>query len=141
MSDRHSEIDKLLRMNSSQLRNEWTRRFDGPAPPVQNEELLRRWLAQRIQEDGEAGLPLATSRRLLSLAESFDNSPGREVPGTLCLRPGTVLAREWKGVRHRVRVQRDGFEYAGRHYRSLSEIARAITKTRWSGPRFFGIQP
>ena len=34
-----------------------------------------------------------------------------------------------------------GFVYRGRRYRSLSEIARRITGTRWSGPLFFGIPP
>jgi len=38
-----------------------------------------------------------------------------------------------------VLVLDQGFEYAGRTYKSLSEIARAITGTRWSGPAFFGL--
>ena len=29
--------------------------------------------------------------------------------------------------------------WEGRRYRSLSEIARAITGARWSGPKFFGL--
>jgi hypothetical protein len=34
---------------------------------------------------------------------------------------------------------RDGaVEYRGTRYRSLSEVARLITGTRWSGPLFFG---
>jgi hypothetical protein len=33
-----------------------------------------------------------------------------------------------------------GFQYQGKRYRSLSDIARTITGTRWSGPRFFGLE-
>jgi hypothetical protein len=37
-------------------------------------------------------------------------------------------------------VSESGFEYQGRVYASLSEIARHITGTRWSGPLFFGLR-
>ena len=56
------------------------------------------------------------------------------------LRPGTILVREWRGVSHRVVVLDAGFEHDGKQYRSLSEIARTISGTRWSGPRFFGVE-
>lgn len=52
---------------------------------------------------------------------------------------GTRLVREWNGIEHTVTVLRDGFEFEGRKYKSLSAIARAITGTRWNGRRFFGI--
>jgi hypothetical protein len=51
-----------------------------------------------------------------------------------------MLTREWKGVVHKVLVQHQGFRYAEKGYGSLSDIARAITGTQWSGPRFFGIE-
>ena len=41
---------------------------------------------------------------------------------------------------HRVIVAKDGFEWDGGTYRSLSEVARAITGTNWNGPRFFGLR-
>ena len=53
---------------------------------------------------------------------------------------GTVLIREWRGVRHRVVVLDNDVTYRGRRYKSLSEVARAITGTRWSGPLFFGLK-
>ena len=34
----------------------------------------------------------------------------------------------------------DGFLWNGRAHNSLSGIARAITGTKWSGPRFFGMR-
>jgi hypothetical protein len=41
---------------------------------------------------------------------------------------------------HEVSVLPEGYEYNNHTYGSLSEIARAITGTRWSGPAFFGIK-
>jgi hypothetical protein len=55
------------------------------------------------------------------------------------LKAGSVLVREWRGVVHRVLVLDEGFEHRDKRYRSLTKVARAITGTRWSGPRFFGL--
>ncbi len=64
----------------------------------------------------------------------------RHPDSALTLKPGVRLLREWGGRTHQVTVTDDGFDYGGKHYRSLSEIARTITGARWSGPRFFGLR-
>ena len=56
------------------------------------------------------------------------------------VRPGTMLGREWNGRMHRVAVLSDGFAWNGKTYPSLSKVAFAITGTRWSGPKFFGLR-
>ncbi len=62
----------------------------------------------------------------------------RKAPAPLA--PATRLIRMWRGVRHEVNVLDGGsFRYRGQTFKSLSEVARAITGARWSGPRFFGI--
>ena len=53
---------------------------------------------------------------------------------------GTRYVREHNGKLHEVTVLDDGFEYEGENYRSLTEIATAITGTKWSGPAFFGLK-
>ena len=56
--------------------------------------------------------------------------------------PGTRLARTWQGKVHVVTIGEDRvIRWEERSYRSLSEVARAITGTRWSGPAFFGLKP
>jgi hypothetical protein len=40
----------------------------------------------------------------------------------------------------RVAVVADGFAWNGKTYPSLSQVAFAITGTRWNGPRFFGLR-
>ena len=56
------------------------------------------------------------------------------------IKPGSVLVRTWKGKSYRVMVLADGFAYDGKTFTNLSEIASAITGTRWNGPRFFGLR-
>ena len=53
---------------------------------------------------------------------------------------GTRLYRSWRGVTQEVLVLESGYSWRDMTYASLSEVARAITGTRWSGPRFFGLQ-
>ena len=62
------------------------------------------------------------------------------VPDRVGLRPGTLLVREWEGAPQRVMVLVEGFAWNGNTYPSLSKVARAITGTRWNGPRFFGLR-
>ena len=52
-----------------------------------------------------------------------------------------MLVREHGKVLHHVTVMPDGFAWNGTTYRSLSEVAFAITGTNWNGPRFFGLRP
>jgi hypothetical protein len=47
--------------------------------------------------------------------------------------------REWQGRTWTVEVIDGGFLMGGEKYASLSAIARKITGSRWSGPRFFGL--
>jgi hypothetical protein len=53
---------------------------------------------------------------------------------------GTRLVRQWQGETHEVTLLDSGYAYRGQRYASLSEIARFITGTRWSGPLFFGLK-
>jgi len=56
-------------------------------------------------------------------------------------RAGTVLVRDWGGVTHQAKVLEDGILFRSKRYKSLSEVARVITGSRWSGPLFFGLKP
>ena len=57
----------------------------------------------------------------------------------LQLTPGTRLVRDWHGKGLTVVVVADGFEFDGKHWKSLTAIAKAITGAKWNGPRFFGL--
>lgn len=70
---------------------------------------------------------------------TFGNS-GKVEPASGAIKPGTWLSRKWHGEVHQVIVLESGFEYRGERYSSLSEIAKRITGSHWSGPRFFGLK-
>ncbi len=101
--------------------------------------LLVRALAYRMQEQALGGLDRATRRRLERATENV--AAGRTpAPTGPKIKPGTRLLREWQGKVHEVIVLEEGVEYRGDSWPSLSAVAREITGTRWSGPRFFGLK-
>ena len=125
-----AEVRALETLDLRGLRDEWRRRYGDP-PKMRSRELLARLLAWRIQADAFGGLEATTIRLLKS-----DNLP----PPRPSLTPGPRITRDWQGRRHDVDVLEEGFRYAGAEYRSLSQVARVITGTRWNGLRFFGLR-
>jgi hypothetical protein len=99
-------------------------------------------LAYRVQAAAFGDLDKATARLLDRIAEEARAGKRAEVPvpDRVGLRPGTLLVREWEGTTQRVMVMAEGFAWNGTTYASLSQVARAITGTRWNGPRFFGLR-
>lgn len=111
--------------------------YGGPTPPSVPSSLLRRLLAQRLQERRHRALPALVTRELTRIsAGKRDIGPLRRL---VELTPGTMLVRECNGQTITVEVLEEGFAYAGRTWNSLSEIARHVTGAHWSGPRFFGL--
>ena len=96
-------------------------------------------LAWEIQARECGGLLANVRRKLAALAETADSGHKRRAPGPMPS-PGTILVRTWRGRRYRVSVGRDGYEFDGARYTSLSQIAGKITGTRWNGPAFFGLR-
>jgi hypothetical protein len=98
-----------------------------------------RIIAYRLQADVHGDVDPATVRSLDRLAKA-GASRSALLPDASTVRPGTLLVREWDGMLHRVTALDQGFAWNGTSYRSLSQVARAITGTRWNGPRFFGLR-
>jgi hypothetical protein len=128
-----AEIERIRLLRLDALQRHWRLEF-GRAPPSRlSKDLLGRMIVARLQERAFGGLDRDSLRFLQSLARQ-ERLPRRQ------LKTGTVLVREYQGRRHTVTTVRDGFEWQGTTYSSLSAIARAITGTSWSGPRFFAVQ-
>jgi hypothetical protein len=109
-------------------------------PPHHGTALLRRRLASELQARVRGDLPADIRRRLRRLHSAFKTNPAyTPLPGR-GVKPGTILTRIWHGVTHQVQVTDRGFEHRGERYTSLSEVARRITGTRWSGPLFFDLK-
>ena len=138
-----ADLDTL---NGKALKEAWADTYGHSPPKRSGRSFLIASLAYRIQEQANAGLSPATRRRLTTIATALERDPNYtpeselRITSELRIKPGTRLIRRWKGDVHQVTVLDHGLDYRGRHYRSLSEIAREITGTRWSGPLFFGLR-
>jgi hypothetical protein len=137
-SDREAveaEIDRVRSLGLDALRSLWRTTLRSSPPPALTKDLVARFICWHIQEQALGGLDPDTAKLLDGLARG--DKPGEGVPRRL--KPGTVLVREYQGERHTVTVVRGGYVWGEATYASLSTIARAITGTAWSGPRFFGL--
>lgn len=143
------DLDALKDLPVRELRERWREAgLKGEAPRFRH--ALVRGLAYAAQQPVASGVDAETGR-LLKLAIRRAEIPTRSARVSkpkpprrreaARLRTGTTLIRTWRGVEHRVKVIEEGtrFDYHGRVFTSLSEIARDITGARWSGPRFFGL--
>lgn len=128
MSKLSETLAALATMSSAQLRKEWQVRMKTDCPPF-GPDLLRHVLGYNAQEQ-------ANRRLVKDAAQALRAAAGQ---GAASLKPGTRLIRSWNGRDISVVVTDGGFEFDGRNWPSLSAIARDITGTPWSGPRFFGL--
>ena len=133
-----SDLAALATMSPAQLRERWALVDASPAPSVPT-PLLRRLLAQRLQEKRHGALPLLVVRELERVA-SVGGAVAEPIRRQVVLTPGTRLIREWNGRTIAVEVGESGFLWEDKTYRSLSEIACEVTGAHWSGPRFFGLR-
>jgi len=134
------ELKDLETRGDDELKHCW-RSLYGTRPPQKiHRSLLIAAVAHRMQENALGALKSSVRRHLMQAA----NNPAsrRLSPQLPSLRPkaGTVLVRDWGGVTHQAKVLEDGILFRSKRYKSLSEIARVITGSRWSGPLFFGLK-
>ena len=139
------EIAHLRGLDLGGLRARWQSVFQRPAPAHLTRHLLFAVIAYRLQADRFGHLDHET-RQVLDRTDAKDT--GAVMSARLAsfdqkrteLSPGTVLVREWDRRSQQVMVMAEGFAWNGQTYDSLSKVAFAITGTKWSGPRFFGLR-
>lgn len=135
-----AEIKKLEELSTAQLKQRWHQQWPVQLPKQVSRELLILSLGSAIQAAEFGGLPRALQRQIDALADDLKRSGKIDGSVPIRIKPGTRLVREWQGERHEVTVLEKRFAYKNRQFDSLSEIAREITGTRWSGPVFFGLK-
>ena len=136
--DISKQIAGLRELPRAELAVLWQQLFKKTPPQGIRREFLVPFLAYKIQENAYGGLSPRTRAELRRIAKDIENnrtSGGQ--PTRVHMKTGTRLLREWRGQMHEVFITESGYEYRGVSYRSLSELARKITGTRWSGPAFF----
>jgi hypothetical protein len=148
------QINELRDMSVGALRERYAELFN-ETPCSRNKQNLIKRIAYRMQEQLEGSLSERARKRAAELADeahirvrSLPEAQGEDAPVTIPAQvkrdarlppAGTVLVREFGGKRHEVTVREQDVLYAGKSYRSLSSVARAITGTPWNGFRFFGL--
>ena len=132
MASVEQELAALETAPPVRVRERWTKLTGKPVPRI-SPALLRLAVAYEVQARAYGGLSRVTQQKLdqFAAAKTVTSAP----------RAGMRLVREWNGKAHVVVVGEDGvIRWDEREWRSLSEVARAITGTRWSGPAFFGLK-
>ena len=130
-------LGRLAELPPEDLKQEWARRYGAPAPNL-SPELLRLGVGYKLQEQKSVGISRSTRSLLRQVAaRAGEGTQEKSLPRKLT--PGTRLVRDWHGQGHTVTVLEDGFEYDGKHWKSLTAIAKAITGNQWNGPLFFGL--
>ncbi len=138
--DLSKKLAGLTEFDTASLRHEWRRLYRSRPPKHIRRDLLILAIAWKLQERVYGGLTAAQKRKLAGIGEELRKNGDLSGSPAIRVKPGSRLVREWRGETHTVLVLEDGFEWNGERRRSLSAIAREITGTRWSGPRFFGLQ-
>jgi hypothetical protein len=141
-------VASLSGLNADQLRLQWRNHLGGIPPAHLPGWLLARVLAYRIQAAAFGDLDRATLRRLREMkGEALESGKARPFAtrgpttrGGVGLKSGALVVREWNGRIERVMVLDEGYAWNGGVYRSLSQVAKAITGTNWNGHRFFGLK-
>jgi hypothetical protein len=133
------DLEALASMNLDAMRALWRQRISKPYPPkLKSPEIFRGLLGYKLREQVEGSLSSAARRKLAEIERKAKT--GEKVDLLPRLNVGVRLEREYRGVLHEVDVVEGGFRHQDTVYSSLSEVARAITGARWSGPRFFGLK-
>jgi len=134
------KLDSLGSLPIRELKQQWRSLYSSEPPHRISRELLTRAVAYRIQEQAFGGLKPSTRRLLERLASDARCGRPLKIAPAAPASAGTVLMRDWQGATHEVRVLDRGVLYKRKRYGSLSEVARLITGSRWSGPLFFGLR-
>jgi hypothetical protein len=130
----------LHKLTKADLHNLWKELFQKAQPARLRRDLMIPILSYRLQELSFGLLSTDARRRLSRIACAVEIDGNADIVSSPSIKTGTRLVRQWQGKVHVVHVEEKGYEYQGLSYLSLSEIARLITGTRWSGPLFFGLK-
>lgn len=137
-----AEIAQLRDLGLEGIRARWRAAFRREPPAHLPKHLLFAMAAYRLQAEAMGDLDAETLRFLKQMDQTSSKAEAAPVAEQRRrqLSPGTVLTREWSGQHHRMMVLDEGFAWERGTYKSLSGIAKAITGTKWNGPRFFGLR-
>ena len=113
--------------------------FGRPAPANFKLEMLARSIAWRAQVNDRGDLPPTVICDLAMRAAQVSGSrvavadkPEKPLP-SVALKTGTRLVRTWQGTTHAVDIAEGAYFWRGERYRSLSAIAKKISRRNVAG--------
>jgi hypothetical protein len=128
--------NNIARTPLAELRQKWAECW-GIQPHAR---IGRQMLEKSLEFKQRGGFSAEQQARVDHLIAAYRRNPKSFDQGTGGLKPGTKLVRTFRGEKYLVLVKADGFEYRQQVYGSLSEVAYAITGSRWNGWVFFGLK-
>ena len=134
----HVHISDVLALERSKIEALWQQLFGRALASRMKRSIAAELIHYEMQAAQYGGVSKAAEKHLAGMLPSGAGVP-KQGSSSGKFRPGTRLMRRWRGQVFMVTVAENGFVYQGRHFRSLSVIARQITGTSWSGPAFFGL--
>lgn len=134
------ELADLAKLKNTGIKRLWNSLYGEGHMKGAPCRLTRNILAWDLQAVQQGGLDPTTKAQIKHLAKCFERNPDYRLEDTPIYAPGTQYVRDWHGKRYTVVQRLNGVEYEENLYNSLSEVARLITGTRWSGPAFFGLK-
>jgi len=146
-----TEIMELKEKSLGGLKAKYEELFPGQKAPSNNKVFLWRKIAYRIQELEHGNISTETQSKIQHLIQQLDPinnkalRPDNVIDKQPKIRdkrlpiPGTVIIKEYKGVKLEVKVLESGFEYTNKAYKSLSAIAKEVTGAHWNGYLFFNL--
>ncbi|MEL7110638.1 MAG: DUF2924 domain-containing protein [Pseudomonadota bacterium] len=125
-------VNTLQSAGRKDLKSSWKDSFGIAPSPRLSSQMMRRILICEAQWQ-------ATNRSRSLFRQSLQQMLDSKEKSKPIAKEGARLVREWNGEEHVVDVVEAGYLWRDKTWTSLSAIAREITGTRWSGPRFFGV--
>lgn len=132
--------NNIAQMPLNELRQKWAEIWGMRPYEKIGRGLLEKSLDFKIREINGEGLSQEQHKRLDQLIAAYKRNPDFFDEDLSELKPGVRLVKKYNGEHHSILVHASSYEYRDKHYRSLSEIATAITGTRWNGWVFFGLK-
>ncbi|QAT17574.1 hypothetical protein BU251_07510 [Candidatus Velamenicoccus archaeovorus] len=150
-----SQILELREKSIGELQGKYAELFPGQQTPSNNKVYLWRKIAYRLQELEYGGISVEAQNKIQQLIQQFDPINNKTLRPDDALKerpkktklsrdkrlpiPGTVIIKEYKGIKLEVKILESGFEFRSKVYKSLTAIAKEITGAHWNGYLFFNL--
>ena len=133
-------MNTLQYLSTAELKQEWRHHLKSDPPPFARRDFILGHVSWQVQAKQYGGLSRKANGQLKKLMQQLLNGKDLTPANDLIIKSGTRLIREYKGTKHEVIIEEGVYRYQYNTYRSLSQIARDITGTRWNGKLFFGVK-